>query len=338
MRSIAFNWLLICLFVSTAAAAENWSRFRGPNGAGQSDDNQIPTTWRPTNFLWKQPLSGIGHSSPVIWNKQLFLTWADASTGAQTVAAFDVDTGANLWQKKFEASKYHINDLNSLASSTPAVDAQSVYALWLKDGKVILASVDHQGEERWRQEIGPFNEVHGFGISPIVVDDLIYVNRSSGAESAITAFDRTTGAVRWNVSQDAGTTSFSTPCLLDPDAEHKVLLAANTSSGLLALDALTGKILWQVLKDDLDQRCVSSPIVAPGLILVGCGQGGNGKAVFAVRPPDGASPPQEVYRLKQNTPQVPTPVIAGDLLFVWSDRGVASCYDLATGKQHWRQR
>ncbi len=338
MRTIVSISLLACLLLSTAASAENWSRFRGPNGAGQSDDDQIPTTWQPTNYLWKQPLPGIGHSSPVIWDKHLFLTWADSATGAQTVAAYDVETGANLWQKQFEAPKYHINDLNSFASSTPAVDAQSVYVLWLKDGKVILAAINHQGEERWRQDIGPFKEVHGFGISPVVVDDLVYVNRSSGTDSAITAFDRDTGDVRWNLPQDAGTTAFSTPCLLDPTAQHKVLLTTNTSSGLVAIDALTGKIVWQGLKDDLDQRCVSSPIVGDGMIIVGSGQGGNGKAVIAARPGDNGSPPQEVYRLIQNAPQCPTPVIAGDLLFVWSDHGVASCYDLATGKQYWRQR
>ena len=37
-------------------------------------------------------------------------------------------------------------------------------------------------------------------------------------------------------------------------------------------------------------------------------------------------------------PQVPTPVVAGDLLFVCARRGVVSCYDVATGKQHWRER
>jgi outer membrane protein assembly factor BamB len=338
MTTIFSKSLLACLMLTTAATAENWSRFRGPNGAGQSDDNQIPTTWQPTNFLWKQPLPGTGHSSPVVWDKQLFLTWADGASGAQTIAAFDVETGAASWQKQFEAPKYHINDLNSFASSTPAVDAQYLYVLWLKDGKVMLAALNHQGEERWRRDVGPFKEVHGFGVSPIVVDDLVYVTRASGTDSGVTAFDRTTGDVRWNLPQDAGTTAFSTPCLLDPNAQHKVLLTTSTSSGLIAIDALTGKILWQGLKDDLDQRCVSSPIIGAGMILVGSGQGGNGKATIAVRPGDHDSSPQEVYRLKQSVPQVPTPVIAGDLLFVWSDHGVVSCYDLATGKQHWRER
>jgi outer membrane protein assembly factor BamB len=210
--------------------------------------------------------------------------------------------------------------------------------VWLQDGKVMLAALNHRGEERWRRDVGPFKEAHGFGISPIVVDDLVYVTRNSGAESGVTAFDRTTGDVRWILPQDSGTTAFSTPCLLDPNAPHKVLLVTSTSSGLIAVDALTGMILWHGFKDDLDERCVSSPVVGAGMIFVGCGQGGNGKVTLAVRPGDDNSPPHEVYRLKQSVPQVPTPVIAGDLLFLWSDHGVVSCYDLATGKQYWRER
>ncbi len=42
--------------------------------------------------------------------------------------------------------------------------------------------------------------------------------------------------------------------------------------------------------------------------------------------------------MQESAPQVPTPVVSGDLLFIWSDRGIVSCYDVATGKQYWRER
>src|SRR5215211_3146069 len=91
-QSIAAAFLVAVL--SNISAAENWARFRGPNGAGQSDDVEIPTTWEDANFLWKQPLAGVGHSSPVIWGEKLFLTSADDSTGTQVVSAYDLRTGA----------------------------------------------------------------------------------------------------------------------------------------------------------------------------------------------------------------------------------------------------
>src|SRR5437588_12996212 len=65
------------VIVGNTVTGGNWDRFRGPNGAGQSDAAGIPTKWEPANFLWKQPLPGVGHSSPVIWENRLFITLGD---------------------------------------------------------------------------------------------------------------------------------------------------------------------------------------------------------------------------------------------------------------------
>jgi outer membrane protein assembly factor BamB len=331
-----FNCLTVWVLLASTTFAANWDRFRGPNGSGQSDDTGIPTKWEPANFLWKQPLSNIGHSSPVIWDKQLFLTSGDSKTGAQIVSAFDAGSGAPLWEKHFDAGSYHMNGLNSYASSTPALDAEFIYLLWLKDGRVTLTALTHNGDEVWHRDVGPFEEKHGFGESPVVVDDLVYVASDSEGESSVVAFDRRTGDVRWHVSRESGTTSFSTPCLLDPSAKEKLLVTLSTASGLTALNAKTGKVVWQGLKDGITQRCVASPIVANGMVLVSSGQGGMGKSLIAARPDGDAV--KEVYHLEKGVPQVPTPVVAGDLLFLVQDRGTISCFDLATGKQNFRQR
>jgi outer membrane protein assembly factor BamB len=339
LREILFLLSFACLlFSSSSSSGANWDRFRGPNGAGQSDDARIPTKWEPRNFLWKQSLSNIGHSSPVIWGNQLFLTCGDTKTGAQIVSAYDIRSGAPLWEKKFDAGSYHMNSLNSYASSTPSVDADHIYLMWLKDGRITLAALTHDGNEVWRTDIGPFKEQHGFGKSPIVVDDLVYVANDSQADSSIIAVDRKTGKSRWQLPRESGITAFATPCLYDPSAKEKLLITASTASGLAAINAVTGKVAWQGLTDTLTERCVSSPIVAAGMVFVSCGQGGNGKVLVAARPGEGGQPPTEVYRLEQMIPNVPTPVVAGDLLFLWADRGVVSCYDLATGNKNWRER
>jgi hypothetical protein len=78
--------------------------------------------------------------------------------------------------------------------------------------------------------------------------------------------------------------------------------------------------------------------VAQGLVFISSGVGGNGKFFVAARPGSAGKGPEEIYRLQQNVPNVPTPVVAGDLLFLWHDRGTVSCHDVATGHQHWRER
>ncbi len=66
--------LLLLLILPLAGLAQEWPRFRGPNGSGVSLSKTIPTTWTDQDFNWKIPLPGAGHSSPVLWGTRVFLT------------------------------------------------------------------------------------------------------------------------------------------------------------------------------------------------------------------------------------------------------------------------
>ena len=87
-------------------------------------------------------------------------------------------------------------------------------------------------------------------------------------------------------------------------------------------------------------RTVGSPIVAGGLIFAACGEGGGGKQMFAVQPPDTArkQPAKVAYKVDAKLPYVVTPVAHGTLIFLWTDQGIVSCLDAATGKKLWQQR
>jgi outer membrane protein assembly factor BamB len=228
-----------------------------------------------------------------------------------------------------------MHGFNSFASSTPALDEHHIYHIWLADNRIKLVALTHDGTDVWQRDVGPFSEKHGFGKSPVVMDGLVIVANDNEGESSIVAFDAVSGDPRWNISRPSGDTAFATPCIDNADPEH--LLALSTASGLSSIDIKTGDVAWQGF-ENLPARCVSSPIVAGGLVFITCGQGGNGKLMIAARPGDDSHKPQEVYRREQNIPNVPTPVVAGDLLFLWHDRGVVTCLDVATGREHWRER
>lgn len=333
--TVAVLWMLLS---ASAAQGENWDRFRGPNGAGQSESPGIPTVWTPENFLWRRPLSGAGHSSPVIWGQRLFLTSADSRTGDKIVQAFDALSGEPLWERRFPGTTYSMHAFNSYASCTPAVDEERLYIVWRDGVKLVLLALTHDGDEAWRADGGVSEEKHGFGTSPVVVDDLVCLENDNENLSEVVAFDRQSGHVRWRVPRPVGSTSFSTPCVLDPAADDKLLLVASNGSGLTAIHAANGRVAWQAAENDLPQRCVASPVVAGGLVFVSCGQGGKGLHLLAVRPPTETDDAREAYRVKQGVSQVPTLVAAGDCLFMWHDNGTVTCLDTATGKQHWRQR
>lgn len=331
--------LLLCHFVLPAAAAdENWTRFRGPNGSGYVADVLFPAAWGEDNYTWKAALSGKGHSSPIGWRNKLFITSGDEATGEVIVAALDAATGDELWSRRYPSQPHSLHPSNSYASSTPAADERAVYVSWASPEALEMAAISHDNEELWRLNLGPIDNNHGFGVSPIVVDDLVILANDHSGPSFVVAVDRATGDERWRCERSPGTPSYATPALFTTPNGERQLIVCSTSAGMAALSLRNGRVLWQA-PGVFPVRCVGSPLVAGGLVIATSGEGGNGKSFTAVRP--ALSPrdqPTVAYDLRKSLPQVPTCVAKEDLLFLWSDRGVVTCCDLASGKVHWSER
>ena len=319
-------------------AGENWSRFRGPNGSGVARDVAFPAVWTEDDYQWKVTLPGKGHSSPIGWEGKLFLTSGDAATGELMLIALDAATGKSLWEQRFASTAQSQHAANSYASSTCAADAQRVYLVWAGPESLQLAALDHDGDEAWRRDLGPLDARHGFGVSPILVDDMVIVANDHSGESFVTALGARDGEPRWRRRRAAGTESYATPAVWRGDGGGAHIIVNSTAEGMAGLAPADGSVLWQ-LPAVFPARCVASPIVVDDLVMGGSGEGGNGKSFVAVRPATAVGAEAQVaYEVKKSIPQVPTPVALGELLFIWNDRGVVSCCDLATGNVHWTER
>ena len=77
-------------------SAQEWTRFRGPNGTGESETTTIPATWGDSDYNWKVELPGTGISSPVLWGNRLFVLSADPKEAIRYVLCFDAETGKKL--------------------------------------------------------------------------------------------------------------------------------------------------------------------------------------------------------------------------------------------------
>jgi outer membrane protein assembly factor BamB len=321
----------------SACGEENWSRFRGPNGSGVAEGANFPAHWTDDDYLWKVALPGAGHSSPIGWGDKIFVTAGDPEAGKLTLAALDAATGRTLWDAQFDSPSYSMHNMNSLATSTPAADAERVYLAWASEGSLELAALDHAGKEVWRRDLGPIDFRHGFGASPVVVDDLVVMPCDHAGESFVAALDARTGQVRWRTPRGAGIESYATPAVVDAADGSQQIIVDSSAEGMAALAPSDGAMIWH-LPDLFVARCVGSPVVAGGLIVGTSGEGGNGRNLAVVRPPGKEGEPEVAYQLTRSLPQVPTPVACRGMLFVCSDRGVVTCCDLPTGKVHWTKR
>lgn len=330
---------LSILLTSVAAQAQEWTRFRGPNGTGCSSSAGIPVTWKESDYRWKIELPGVGHSSPVVWKDRVFVTSALPADATQIVQCLKTADGDVVWRREFPSSKMPKNDSNNFASSTPTVDAQRVYVTWAsREHYFVVALRQADGQEVWRHDLGPFEGEHGFGCSPILVEGLVIAANEQNGPSCVLALDAETGKVRWQTPRKTDRAAYATPCLYQPPTRPAQLITSSSAHGLSGLDPQTGKSLWEL--PVFQYRVVGSPLVAGGLIVAAAGVGGGGKQVVAVRPgdPQQSVEPKLAYEVKPPIPYVPAPVAKGDLLFLWGDGGVVSCLDLASGSVHWQER
>jgi outer membrane protein assembly factor BamB len=344
-----------CIALSSfAAAAEGpWSRFRGPNGSGISDAPSMPVRWTADDYRWKVKVPG-GHSSPIVWEDRIYLTAADPASAARSVLCLDAADGRTLWKRDYPSKTYPQHGDNHYASSTPTADADGVVVTWTTPEEVLVLALAPDGRELWRRGLGPFVGDRGSATSPILVDDMVVLANDQedrnllpefqgkappgpvGKSFAI-ALDRKTGATRWQTPRRTGLTAYSTPCLYRPADGPPQLLFTSTLQGISAVEAATGKPLWE-MPELFRDRCVGSPVVAPGLVLAGYGSGLRGTRFVAVRPGTETRKPEIAYELTQALPLVPTPIVRGDRLFLWTDDGIVSCLNVTNGKVLWRER
>ena len=353
-RLHATRLIFACALLPSLLTAQEWSRFRGPNGTGASDATTIPVKWNDGDINWRTQLPGIGHSSPIAWGNKLFLLSADPKTATRYILCVDSETGDVLWQRDYKSLPHHLHARSSFASSTPGADANRVYVAWSIPEKTTLRALDHTGTEVWTRDLGSWTSQHGYGASPIVYKDLLILHNSQQANglkpqqiesgqnpgrSFMFAFETRTGKEVWRKELKSMNVCYSVPFIFSPpQGGPDELVCTSTGNGIFSLDPLTGEENWSI--DVFKMRTVNSPITAGGLIFGTNGSGAySGNFLVAVR---GGHKPEVVFQLKNSgkfkAPYVPSLIAYGDLVFCLYDRGFASCIDSKTGKIHWFER
>ena len=329
--------LLLAAHAGFAQEGADWPRFRGPNGSGLGAATNLPTTWTEKDYRWKTALPGAGHASPALWADNLFLVCADKETARRTVVCLNARDGAISWKRDFESATFPKHRDNGYATSTPAVDSQRVYVYWTTLEEVTLLALDHSGKQVWRRNLGPFKSQHGSGTSPIVFQDLVIIGNDQDGPSSLLALDSKSGQTRWTVSRRTDRAAYATPVVRQGERGNPELVFASSAEGITGVDALSGHVNWE-FTNAFPFRVVGSPVLADGLIVCTCGEGGVGRRLVAVRPPSGSRAPELAYEMKNSIPYVPTPLCRDGLLFLWGDNGLVVCHRATTGQRVWQHK
>ena len=322
-------------------AAQNWPRFRGNNGDGYSNCT-IPVSWNETSYRWSLPLSDEGHGSPVVWGNRVFINSSTEKGKTRKILCINAQDGTLEWARSYPSQNHKTHRFNSFASSTPALDKENVYSVWGHATKRMVCAHTHQGKLLWERDLGGVKGGHGFAVSPIVFEDMLIVpNDQEKGGGAHHALECKTGNIRWKVPRASKRLTYSTPCVFTSPLGSE-LIFTNWWLGVTSLAPKTGKELWElsVFGRPHSERAISSPIIAGDLILGVCGFTTMDKHLVAIRPAsvskDGKA--REVWRLEETMPHIPSPLLAGDRLYLWADNGVITCVRPQTGKKVWKAR
>jgi len=342
-----FKAAIAVLFVASCAGAD-WPRFRGPNGSGIANDENVPTTWGAReNIVWKTRLPGFGSSSPITLGDKIFLTCysgygldpeepGDQKKLLLRVLCIDRATGKFIWNNAVEPrlpeTEYEgarVN-LHGYASATPVTDGDAVYAFFGKSG-MLKYSLD--GKLLWQAYVGSEVDKHnwGSGASPILHKNLVIVNASVESQS-IRALDKATGEEVWRVEEIID--SWSTPLVVSPADGGEELIVVERFR-VLGLDPATGKKLWFCNKAS-DYVCPS--IIAHNDIayvinsrskplLLAIRTGGRGDITDS----------HVLWKTKWTT-RVSTPVYYDGYLYGMDNLGRAHCLKADTGEEVYRER
>lgn len=337
----------------------NWAQWRGPNSQGISTETGLPTEWSSTkNIKWKTPLTGRGHSSPIVWGDHIFLTTSiegevipgakamkhtyngeefvhPDSVGAtreQTlrVLALDRRTGKLLWERT--AYKGRVYDDRhrkaTYADGTPVTDGRYVYAFFGAEG---MYCYDFNGKLIWQKSLGSFGKQGmGNGTSPVLYENLIILqcDEEEGKQSFITALDKKTGKEVWRTPRKIEA-SWTTPVIVKTATRTELVASGNEH--VISYDPATGKELWRC--QGTGGYTVPTPLVGHGIVVVSAAH--PVKRAVAIRlggSGDVTGTSQVAWQRDKGTGYTPSSILYGDYVYLMTDRGLLTCIDAKTGE------
>ena len=246
-----------------AVAVTSWPEFRGPSGNGVAEapgaagPSGPPLTWSETeNVRWKTPIPHKGWSTPVILDRQIWLTTATPEGNDFFAICLDAESGEIIFNEPlFHAVNPEplFSQVNSYASPSPVIEPGRVYVHF---GSYATACLDTAARKVvWKREGLPCRHYVGPGTSPVLFENLLILTFDGVDVQYLAALDKSSGRTVWKtdrgtvwhdldengIPKENGTLrkSFSTPLVIDAGGSPQLIAPGATAT--FAYDPRTGR-------------------------------------------------------------------------------------------------
>ncbi len=323
------------MLLAQAVFAENWPQFRGSRGDGTSTETNVPLRWSATqNIKWKANVPGEGHSSPIVWERSVFVTSA-TDNGDRHLIRIDTETGKIAWQKKVAGGpKESMHRENSSASSTPATDGTRIVTSFQVGDRVDLRCFDFEGRQLWAVQPLRFDGQHGYSCSPIIYKDLVLFDCRQEGEAALLALDKRSGQVRWRAGPGNKRISHVTPLLIAQGNQTQLIVSGSDETRSYNPD--TGQAIWWC--NGPSDVAVAGLAYGEGMVFATAGYPDRTRMAIRVNGRGDITKTHVAWSSRRQVTYVPSPVYDAGHVYSVIDEGMVCCFDAKTGQSKWEHR
>jgi len=338
--------------------AGEWGSWRGPSGNGISSETNVPTTWsKDSNVAWRLPLPGPAGATPAVWGERIFLTTVDE----ESLELWSVDTnGERLWRRQIARGNKDVRgDEGNSASPSPITDGEHVWST-MATGDVACLTVD--GTPVWKLDLqeryGKFSIAFGMSSTPVLHNGRLFFQlihgdgRPETQEAIVVAIDAGTGSHVWKQDRVTGAAkenehSYASAMLYDFGGLS--YLITHGADYTVAYDLADGRERWRLgglnPHDDPRRkyhptlRFVASTGAADGIIVCPTAKNGPVYAIRADQSGDLTADKDAILWVRnKNTPDVPSPLIVDDLVYLCRENGMLLVLERESGEQVYMER
>jgi outer membrane protein assembly factor BamB len=240
-------------------SGHDWPDFLGPKRDGKSSEGGLNFSWMEAGppLVWKLPL-GTGYTAPTISDGRLFQF--DRHGDEDRLVCFEAISGRQLWAIGHPTDFEDMLGYDNGPRCSAVVDGPRVFTF--SAGGILQCVRAADGERIWlvdtAEEFGVVKNFFGVGSTPLVVGDLLIANIGGSPEgsppdvysangnvlgngSGIVAFDKKTGTVRWQATDELA--SYASPVVAKIADQTWCFVFAR--GGLVGFDPHNGKVEFE---------------------------------------------------------------------------------------------
>lgn len=314
--------------------AQEWPWWRGASRDGKSINTEsIPSEFSETkNVIWKAPVPGRGHGSPIVVKNLVVLPTADEPQQIHSVVAFDRKTGDQRWKRDLNQGGFPARNhpKNTEASSTLASDGTLIFATFFHHKTVELYALSLNGDIQWKKVAGDFDPKmyeYGYAPSPVLYQDMVIVTGEYDGDSFIKAFRRKDGEEVWKIARPKSI-SFSSPVVAMVAGRPQLMISGQQF--VMSYDPNDGKQLWSVMGTTF---ATCGTMVWDGNNVYASGGFPKAETIGIVA--DGSK--KVLWRNNKKCYEQSMLAYEGHV-YALTDNGIAYCWNGETGEQKWEKR